>query len=145
LWYDQSRFDEPEAARIAGYYQALLQGALQNPDAHVGALPMLPESERNQLLVEWNATDKDFGSGTILSLFDESVRSSPDATAVVFEQESLTYAGLDRKTNKLANHLRKHGVGPDVAVGLCLDRSVDLIVGLLGILKAGGAYVPLDP
>ncbi len=107
---------------------------------------MLPAAERQQLLVDWNNTAADYPRDKCIhQLFEEQVERTPDAVAVEFEGQSLTYRELNRRANLLANHLRRLGVGPDIAVGLCLERSLELVIGILGILKSGGAYVPLDP
>jgi amino acid adenylation domain-containing protein len=109
-------------------------------------LPLLSADERQQLLVEWNDTEADYPvDACIHQLFEAQVERTPDAIAVVFEDEQITYQELNSRSNKIARYLQKLGVGSEVLVGICLERSVDLIVGLLGILKAGGAYVPLDP
>ena len=109
-------------------------------------LSRLTERERRQLLVEWNDTAADYPRDQCIhQLFEEQVERTPDAVAVVFEDRQLTYAQLNARANQLARHLRRLGVGPEVLVGLCVERSLEMVVGLLGILKAGGAYVPLDP
>src|SRR5439155_19356341 len=97
------------------------------------------------LLRTWNQTARPIPSATLPELFAAQMAKSPDAVAVVFEDAALTYAQLDVRANQLAHHLRALGVGPEVVVGLCVERSLDLVVGLLAILKAGGAYLPLDP
>ncbi|MBU6352246.1 MAG: SDR family NAD(P)-dependent oxidoreductase, partial [Chloroflexi bacterium] len=112
----------------------------------LAALPLLTAAERHQLLVEWNETAADFGQEQCIhTLFEEQVARTPDAVAVVFEGTQLTYAELNARANQLAHTLQGLGVGPDVLVGLCVERSLEMVVGLLGILKAGSAYVPLDP
>jgi non-ribosomal peptide synthetase component F len=124
----------------------LLEGITQAPEARLSDLPLLSAAERQQLLVEWNATQTDFPADRCIhQLFEAQVEHTPQATAVVFEDQSLTYAELNARANQLAHHLRTFGVGPDVLVGICVERSLEMVVGLLGILKAGGAYVPLDP
>ena len=110
------------------------------------APPPLTEAQRHQLLFAWNATQSAYPRDTCIhQLFEAQVRRTPDAVAVVFESERLTYRELNSKANQLAHYLQKLGVGPEVLVGVCLERSLEMMVGLLGILKAGGAYVPLDP
>ena len=101
--------------------------------------------ERESILAGWNATGREVLPGSLPCLFAAQAGKRPDATAVVFERGRLSYGELDRRSNQLAHHLRGLGVGPETVVGLCLERSLELIVGLLGILKAGGAYLPLDP
>ncbi|WP_440030567.1 AMP-binding protein, partial [Chromobacterium amazonense] len=108
--------------------------------------PMLPEAEQQQLLVDFNATEAAFPQDALIhQLFEAQVERSPEATAVVFEAQSLSYGELNRRANQLAHHLIALGVRPDDRVAICVERSLEMVVGLLGILKAGGAYVPLDP
>src|SRR5439155_10153737 len=95
--------------------------------------------------VEWKETKRNYPDKRIHELFEEQVERTPDATAVVFEDQQLNYRELNKRANQLAHYLRKLGVGPEVLVGICMERSLEMIIGLLGILKAGGAYVPLDP
>src|SRR5260370_2625979 len=112
----------------------------------VDQLPMLPAAERHQLLYEWNATEVAYPKDKCIhELFEEQVAKSPDATAVVFEEASLSYAELNRRANQLGHHLQQLGVKPDVRLGICVERGLEMVVGLLAILKAGAAYVPLDP
>ncbi len=147
LEYNTDLFDKATIARWLFHWQQLLEGIVATPEQHVLALPMLTAAERTQMLVEWNATKED----TLLKehclhlLFEEEVQRVPDAIALVFEESQLSYAALNQHANQLAHYLRAQGVGPDVLVGLYVERSLEMIVGLLGILKAGGAYVPLDP
>jgi amino acid adenylation domain-containing protein len=123
-----------------------LLAALENaPDTPLRTLDVLPSAERQQLLVEWNDTAIAYPRDRCVhQLFEEHVERTPAAVAVVFEGQELTYRELNERANQLAHYLRSHGVGPETLVGLCLERSVELVVGILGILKAGGAYVPLD-
>ncbi|MCK9202596.1 MAG: amino acid adenylation domain-containing protein, partial [Gallionella sp.] len=131
--------------RFIGHYQCLLHGILANPDSRLSELPLLSKPERNQM-VEWNATAAAYPADQSLhALFEAQVESTPDADAVTFAGQTLSYAELNAKANQLAHYLRARGVGPEVLVGLCVERSLDMAIGLLGILKAGGAYVPLDP
>ena len=123
----------------------LLEAMAINPHQRVGELSLLNSDERHQLLVEWNKTAHEVPCATLPELFAAQVAKSPDAIAVVIEDQRLSYGELDRRANQLAHHLRALGVGPEMVVGLCLERSLDMVVGLLGILKAGGAYLPLDP
>ncbi|MGE0472119.1 MAG: amino acid adenylation domain-containing protein [Nitrospirales bacterium] len=132
--------------RLVRHYQHLLEGIIGNPDRQVTTLPILSHTERQQLFIEWNDTARDYPDSTSLhQLFEIQVESTPDAMAVVCEDQQLTYRELNRRANQLAHFLQEQGVGPEVRVGLCLERNIDMIVGLLGILKAGGAYIPLDP
>jgi amino acid adenylation domain-containing protein len=136
--------------QIAAYMQVAMSSlvaALENNSLlPVLSLPVLPESERRQVVDVFNTTDAPFPHERLLhEIFEEQVRRTPDALAVIFERELLTFAELNAKANQLARHLRKRGVGPDQPIGICVERSLEMIIGLLGILKAGGAYVPLDP
>ena len=109
-------------------------------------MPILTEAERRQLLFEWNNTEADYPKDKCIhELFEEQAKQTPDATGVNFEGQRLTYRELNTKANQLAHHLQRLGVGPGRLVGICLERSLEMVIGLLGILKAGGAYVPLDP
>jgi amino acid adenylation domain-containing protein/non-ribosomal peptide synthase protein (TIGR01720 family) len=145
LEYNSDLFDAATIERLTGHLQTLLGSIVATPSAYVSELPLLDEQER-RLLSEWNRTRAEFPSEHCLhELIEEQVERTPEAVAVVFEQEQLTYAELNARANQLARHLRKLGVGPEVKVGICLERSLEMVIGLLGILKAGGAYVPLEP
>jgi amino acid adenylation domain-containing protein len=144
--YSTDLFDAATIARMAGHFQTLLEGIVANPMQRISDLPLLTAAEQHQLLVEWNDTFIEYPQDACLhSLIETQAKETPDAVAVVFEDEQLTYRQLNAKANQLAYHLRSLGVGPDVLVGLCVERSLEMVVGLLGVLKAGGAYVPLDP
>ena len=144
--YNADLFDKTTIAQFAGHFQTLLEGIIANPQQKVSALPLLTERERHQLLWEWNNTHTEYPSDKCIhQLFEEQVERSPDAIAVVFEDKQLTYRELNQRANQLAHHLKTLGVKPEVLVGICVERSLEMVVGLLGILKAGGAYVPLDP
>ena len=123
----------------------LLEAAVAAPERAIGNLDILSAAERHTILREWNDTAHPVASATLPELFAAQVAKTPDAVALVFEEESLSYGKLDACANQLAHHLRSLGVGPEVVVGLCVERSPAMLVGLLGILKAGGAYLPLDP
>ncbi len=145
LEYKTDLFEEASIARMMGHWQVLLEGIVADPARHLAELPLLTQEERHLLLVEWNATQTDYPRDQCYhQLFEAQVERTPDAVAVVFEKEQLTYRELNERSNQLAHYLRKHKVAPDVVVGLYMERSVAMIVGLLGVLKAGGAYVPLD-
>ncbi|HYO51728.1 non-ribosomal peptide synthetase, partial [Archangium sp.] len=145
LQYNVELFDAATVERLTGHLRTLLEGALARPELRLSELPLLPEAERRQLLVEWSGTRETLGApGCLHPLFEAWAARTPDAVAVVAGEHALTYRELNARANQLARHLRALGVGPDQRVGLCLERSVDALVGLLGILKAGGAYVPLD-
>ncbi|HWS83041.1 MAG TPA: amino acid adenylation domain-containing protein, partial [Ktedonobacteraceae bacterium] len=144
--YNIDLFEPATIARMEQHFQILLAGIVANPQQHLQELPLLTEQERHQILVEWNATQRAYPKEKCIhQLFEAQVERSPEAVAVVFEGEQMTYQELNRRANQLAHHLQHLGVGPEVLVGICVERSLDMIVGLLGILKAGGAYVPLDP
>ena len=144
--YDSRRFDDATIERMLGHFKRLLEGMVSDPEQRVSELTTLSELEQRQLLVEWNDTQSDYPQGECLhQLIEAQVERSPDSVALVFENRQLTYRELNARANQLARHLRVLGVGPEVLVGLCMERSLELMVGLLGILKAGGAYVPLDP
>lgn len=144
--YRSDLFDRSDIRRFLEHYETLLYGIVADPDIPICELPLLREEELHQVLVEWNDTAVDYPSDkTIHQLFEEQVRRTPDAVAVVFGTDRMTYSELNRRANQVAHHLRSNGVRPENLVGICLERSVEMVVGILGILKAGGAYVPLDP
>ena len=146
LEYRADLFDERTVARMAVHLQAILDGALRDPDLPVSRLPLLDAGERARLLYEWNdAGAAPAAERCIHRLFEEQADRTPDAIAIVAGSERWTYADLDRRANQLAHRLRRHGIGPERMVGLLLQRSAHLPVALLGVLKAGGAYVALDP
>jgi amino acid adenylation domain-containing protein len=146
LEYSTDLFDATTIARMTGHFQTLLEGITTDPDRHLGDLPLLTDEERHQLLVQWNATQADYPEDLCLhQLFEAQVERTPDAIAVVFEDRQLTYRALNGRANQLAHYLQKLGVGPEVLVGLHVERSLEMVVAVLGILKAGGAYLPLDP
>jgi amino acid adenylation domain-containing protein len=144
--FNSDLFTSSTISRLALHYQTLLEGLVTDPGRDVFQRPLLTEAERHQILSEWNETTEDYPRTKCLhELFEEQVTRTPEAMAVVFEEQQLTYRELNERANQLAHFLRGRGVGPDVRVGICLDRGLELIISLLGILKAGGAYVPLDP
>ncbi|WP_164003053.1 non-ribosomal peptide synthetase, partial [Pyxidicoccus caerfyrddinensis] len=146
LGYRTDLFDASTVSRMAEHLQTLLEAALALPDTRVGELPLLSPSERQQVLLDWNATgSNDARDTSIHELFQAQARLTPDAVALVFGEQCLTYRQLDERSNQLAWHLRSLGVGPEVRVGLFLERSLEMVVALLATLKAGGAYVPFDP
>ena len=146
LIYDRRRFDSGAIGRMLEQMQTLLQGITQHPEQPLSTLPLLSESSLRQMLVEWNDTQTDAPQDRCIHhLFEAQAERTPDTFAVIYEQERLTYQQLNRKANQLAHYLQKFGVGRGVLVGLCVERSVEMIVGILGVMKAGGAYVPLDP
>jgi amino acid adenylation domain-containing protein len=146
LSYNTDLFEAASIARMLRHFTTLLEAVCASPGWPLSALPLLTEAERQQLLVEWNDTRADQpNERCIHQLFEAQVERTPEAIAVVFEDQQLTYGELNRRANRLAHHLRALGAGPEVPVGLCLKHSLETVVGLLGILKAGGVYVPLDP
>jgi amino acid adenylation domain-containing protein len=146
MLYDRRLFDEATVKRILGHLEALLEGFARDERQQLDALSPLTEKERQQVLIEWNQTAAAYPDHQCLhELFEEQAARTPDAIAVVFDDEQLTYGELDGRANQLARHLRSLGVGPDVLVGVLMERSVEMVVALLAVLKAGGAYVPLDP
>jgi amino acid adenylation domain-containing protein len=146
LEYNSDLFDAATAARITCHFLNLLAGVAADPERALPALPLLAAVERSQLLVEWNETAMQRPRGRLIhELFTMRAAAAPAAPAVSCGSEVMSYSELDERSNRLANHLRRLGVGPEVRVGLCLERTPEMVVGLLGVLKAGGAYVPLDP
>ncbi|MBG1243112.1 non-ribosomal peptide synthetase [Nostoc sp. NZL] len=147
VWeYNTDLFDASTIERMTGHFVTLLEGIIANPEERISQLPLLTEVEQHQLLIEWNDTQVDYPlDKCIHQLFEEQVGRTPDAVAVVFEDQQLTYHQLNSRANQLAHYLKSLGVGADVLVGICVERSIEMVVGLLGILKAGGAYLPLDP
>ena len=145
LEYASDLFDRSSVEAIAGRLVRLLEGAVADPDRAIGRLDILSPAERHTILREWNDTARAVAGTTLPELFAAQVARTPAADAVVFEDDRLSYGELDARSSQLAHHLRGLGVGPEVVVGLCIERSLAMLVGLLGILKAGGAYLPLDP
>lgn len=143
--YDTDLFEADAIQRMAGHWQALLESIVANPGAEIGTLNLLTDSERQQILVEWNDTAKPYPAKPVHQVFEEQAQKTPNATALRCGAAALTYGELNQRTDRLANHLQTLGVGPDVAVAICVERSVEMLVGILGIMKAGGAYAPLDP
>jgi amino acid adenylation domain-containing protein len=145
ITYNPDLFEAESITRMVGHWQTLLADASRNPEKRVSDLAILTEAEQHQILMAWNDTHQDYPTDICLhKLIEEQVERTPDAIAVLYEQDRLSYQELNARANQLAHHLRKIGVGPEVLVGICMERSIELAVGLVGILKAGGAYVPLD-
>jgi len=146
LAYNRDLFARETMERLGEHLQNLLEGIAANPEARIQELPLLSETERKHLLYGLNETAVDYGwNGCVHELIEEQVKKTPEAVAVVFEERSLSYGELNEKANRLAHYLVEQGVRPDTLVGLCVERSLEMVVGIVGILKAGGAYVPLDP
>lgn len=144
--YNTDLFERPTIERMLGHLGTLLAAAVADPECRLSRLPMLTSAEQELLSVEWNATARDYPRDSCVhELFEAQAARTPEAVALEFEGQTLSYRELNRRSNQLAHRLRALGVGPEVLVGLCVDRSLEMVVGLLGILKAGGAYLPLDP
>ncbi|HEY0378532.1 MAG TPA: condensation domain-containing protein, partial [Pyrinomonadaceae bacterium] len=144
--YNADLFERETIERLVGHFRALLAGIVSDPAQRVSRLPLLTAAERRQLLVQWNQTRRSYPREKCLhQLFEEQAERTPEAAAVVCEDEQVSYRELNERANRLAHYLRSLGVGPDVVVGVCLERSIEMVAALLGILKAGGAYLPLDP
>ncbi|HEY2963721.1 MAG TPA: amino acid adenylation domain-containing protein, partial [Pyrinomonadaceae bacterium] len=145
LGYSTDLFDESTIRRMTAHWQRILETIATDPEQSLQEIELLSVDERRQMLTEWNATEHDFPENLcVQELFERQVESTPDAAAVSFEDQKLSYAELHRRANQLAHYLRKAGVGVETPVAIYLERSVDMIVALLGVLKAGGAYVPLE-
>jgi amino acid adenylation domain-containing protein len=144
--YATDLFDATTIVRMAGHFQKLLEGIVANPNGTIAGLPLLTDAERHELVIEWNDTRRDYARELCVhQAFEAQAARTPNAVAVVFENEQITYAELNRRANQLSHYLVRLGVGANVLVGICVERSIEMVVGLLGILKAGGAYVPVDP
>jgi amino acid adenylation domain-containing protein len=144
--YNTDLFERETIRRLLGHYETLLAGAVADPEQAISQLPLFGEVERQQLLVDWNATKTPYRQDACIhDLFDNQAKETPDAVALVCGEDSITYDELNTRANQMGHYLQRRGVGPEIRVGLCLSRSIEMIVALLGILKAGGAYVPLDP
>jgi len=144
LVYYKDLFEEETIKRMLQHWENLLTGIVNHPTLPLSQLPLLSEAETHQLLYQWNDTHTTIPSVCIHQLFEQQVELTPNATALIFEGEQLSYRELNRRANQLAHYLLAQGVGAETLVGLCVERSVEMVVGMLGVLKAGGAYVPLD-
>jgi amino acid adenylation domain-containing protein len=149
LWttitYNTDLFDATTVERMLGHFLVLLEGIVQDPERKIWELPLLTDVERQQVMVEWNQTRADYPDVCLHQLFEDQAKRSQDDDALICEDDRVSYDRLNRRANQLAHYLRKLGVKPGVPVGVLMDRSLDLVVALLGIWKAGGAYVALDP
>ena len=144
--YNTDLFELSTINRMIEHFQRMLEGIANNADEKLSLLPLLSSTEEQQLVIEWNNTQAEYDDASCIhELFEIQVRQRPNAVAVMLDQQQLTYEELNRRANQLAHYLRKMGVGLEVRVALCLERSIDVVVGLLAIMKAGGVYVPLDP
>ena len=144
--YNRDLFDAATIVRMGEHLKTLMRGVVADPDAKIETLPLLSEGERKQLLFELNGTAVEYPREICLhELFEAQVARSPEAVALTAGDTRLTYRELNERANRLAHYLRARGVGPDTLVGLCLERSPEMVTAILGVLKAGGAYVPFDP
>ena len=143
--YSTDLFDADTISRMAGHFRSLLEAIIATPERRLSELSLLTEAEQ-RLLSSWNETEASYSRDSCIhQLFEEQVKRSPKATALVFDEERLTYEELNARANQLAHYLRASGIGPDSLVGIFIERSIEMLVGVLGVLKAGGAYLPLDP
>jgi amino acid adenylation domain-containing protein/FkbM family methyltransferase len=143
--YSTDLFDEASIRRMAGHFQTILESIVENPQQRVSKLELVTPDEKHQLIVDWNAARIDYPREQCMhELFEAQVARSPQATALVYQNERLSYAELNERANHVAHYLRTLGVGPETLVGILLERTPVMLVGMLGVLKAGGAYVPLD-
>lgn len=146
LYYDANLLKVEDSQRLLSQFQQVLYSVIRNPDAAISALEILSDRELQQLLVEFNNTNIDYDRSQLIhQLFEAQVERTPDRIAVVFNNQQLTYRELNERANQLAHYLQKLGVKPEVLVGICVERSLSMAIGILAILKAGGAYLPLDP
>ena len=152
LEYSTDLFEASTITRLLANFQTLLQGIVDNAQMRLSDLPLLSSAERGQVLVQWNATESDYPQDLCVhQLFEQQVQRTPDAVALVFQDETLSYTELNRRANQLAHHLhhlshaRVLSSASEILVGICMQRSIEMIVGLLAVLKVGGAYVPMDP
>jgi amino acid adenylation domain-containing protein len=146
LSYSTDLFDRSTVQRMLGHLEWMLEQVAADPDVRLSRLELLSAEERGRVVEAWNRTDAEYPADRCIhELFEAQAARTPDGVAVEFEGASLTYAELNARANRLAHHLRGRGVGPEVRVGICLERSPEMMVGILAVLKAGGAYVPLDP
>jgi amino acid adenylation domain-containing protein len=146
LQYNTDLFDEATVRRMATHFEQLLTGVVEHLDAQISQLTFLTQQEKEQQLVQWNDTAVEYPRYlTLYQLIEAQAATTPDAIALVYEDEQVTYSQLNERANQVAHYLRENGVGLEMLVGLCFERSIEMVVALLGVVKAGGAYVPLDP
>lgn len=139
-------FEDKSLERMLARFETLTESIVRTPDRRISELDLLPETERAEIFSEWNPPSRDYATGRLIhEFFEEQAHRNPDAIAAEFEDRRLSYAELNGRANQLAAHLRTLGVSPGVLVGVCLDRSLEMVIALIGVLKSGGAYVPLDP
>jgi len=146
LTYATDLFEASTIERLARHWQNLLQAIVADPQQRIGDLPLLDAAEQQRMITDWGRATLDYPSqARVHQLFEARVEAQPEAVALIFEDAQLSYRQLNSRANRLARHLQERGVGPDVLVGIAVERGLDMIIGLLAVLKAGGAYVPLDP
>jgi amino acid adenylation domain-containing protein len=145
LRYVHDLYEAETVVRMVDHWRVVLEQMVAEPEQRIGDVSLLKGAEREQVLVEWNRTEAEYPQRCVHELFEEQAEKRPEAVAVEYEDQSWSYRELNERANQLARHLREMGVGPEMLVGLCVERSLEMVVGILGILKAGGAYVPLDP
>ncbi|MBE9178535.1 amino acid adenylation domain-containing protein [Oculatella sp. LEGE 06141] len=144
--YSTDLFDQPTIARLVSHFQTLLESIVANPQQRLSDLSLLTPEEYHQLVVAWNQTTREYDDNSCIHhLIEAQVKQTPDAIALTFENQQLTYRELNHRANQLAHYLQAQGLQPDTLVGLCLERSLEMVIGILAVLKAGGAYVPIDP
>jgi amino acid adenylation domain-containing protein len=144
LHYDSSLFNTDDVDRLAGEFQTIVAALFNHPEIAIGQAEILTSGERYQLLVEWNQTATTYPEQCFPQMFEAQVERNPEAPAVIYEDQTISFGELNKRANQLAHYLQKQGVGPEVHVGVLLERSPEMVVAILGVLKAGGAYVPLD-
>lgn len=145
LEYNTDIFDATTISQFINNYQTLLENILANPEQRICELSLLTPAEQEQLLFNFNQTSAEYKNLSLNQVFEQQVELTPDSIALIHESEKVTYSQLNHQANQLANYLQKHGVTKETLVGICLERSIDMVVGILAILKAGGTYIPLDP
>ncbi len=143
--YNTDIFDASTIERMLGHFESLLRGAAANPDCAIEELPLLTEKERRQLLVDWNQTAAECPPTPVSEMFELQVERTPQALAVIAGRDRLSFSELNQRANQIARYVRERRVGPETLVAVCMARTPDLVVALLGVLKAGAAYVPIDP
>ncbi len=143
--YNRDLFDRNTVSTMAGYYKNLLENICENPGKALSEYALMSKTEQERVVVEWNRTDTPYPAMTIPDVFEKQADQTPDRIALVYKGETLTYGELNKKSDQLAGYLRNHGVRPEVLTGLCMERSMEVVIAILAIVKAGGAYVPLDP
>ncbi|MCK4764926.1 MAG: amino acid adenylation domain-containing protein, partial [Candidatus Aminicenantes bacterium] len=145
IQYNTDIFDDSTITRLIEHFQVLSAGIAADPDCRIDDLPVMSQREKEQILLQWNDTGREYELRCLHHAFERQVEETPQTAALIYEKEELNYRELNRRANRLAYHLLESGVKPGMPVGICMERSIEMVTGLLGILKAGGAYLPLDP